>query len=240
MVGENFLASAAAARPKGCAQVSIRLASTREKKEEKERRGEWEWVRRALATRQNENCQHPMTHHWRHPRKNQMPHPIPSWLMWALWLPQLLPQLFPSPSAERKCLFFHSHRHIHHWKVGTVQYYSENTAYNISRACPPYSPPHITMHHFCNKHCRPSAFNVPFPNTNTTTNGWELISSSEKKRIAFHYGCGTISNFEDNYLQLGNELAASEYSQFVSEAEAIPPSPSPVRQRILTRQILIK
>ena len=40
--------------------------------------------------------------------------------------------------------------------------------------------------------------------------------------IASHYHFSTIPIFEDNYLQLGNGLARSEYRKFVSHADSIP------------------
>ena len=64
------------------------------------------------------------------------------------------------------------------------------------------------------EYCRPSAFVIPFPHT-ISPNRWELFSSSEQQRIASHYGCETISKFEDNYLHLGK----------ATEADAIPPLP---------------
>ena len=63
---------------------------------------------------------------------------------------------------------------------------------------------------------RPSAFVIPFPHT-ISPNRWELFSSSEQQRIASHYGCETISKFEDNYLHFGK----------ATEADAIPPLPPP-------------
>ena len=39
--------------------------------------------------------------------------------------------------------------------------------------------------------------------------------------IASHYHCPTIPIFEENYLQLGNGLATSEYSDFVAVANSI-------------------
>ena len=40
--------------------------------------------------------------------------------------------------------------------------------------------------------------------------------------ISPHYHCPTITIFEDNYLQLGNGLASSEYSEVVSHEDSIP------------------
>ena len=40
--------------------------------------------------------------------------------------------------------------------------------------------------------------------------------------IASHYHCPTIPIFEDNYLQLGNGLASSEYRKNFSHADSIP------------------
>ena len=63
--------------------------------------------------------------------------------------------------------------------------------------------------------------NIPYPNV-ITLEGWEQYTSAKRKMIASHYHCPTIPIFEDNYLQLGNGLATSEYSDFVSVSNSIP------------------
>ena len=66
-----------------------------------------------------------------------------------------------------------------------------------------------------------ATFKIPYPNA-IILEGWERYTLTQQIIIASHYHCPTITIFEDNYLQLVNGLASSEYSKFVSHADSIP------------------
>ena len=55
-----------------------------------------------------------------------------------------------------------------------------------------------------------------------TLEGKKRYTPTQRRMIASHYHCPTIPIFEENYLHLGNGLASSGYSKFVSHADSIP------------------